>query len=181
MQAEEIFFSDKKSFEALFKQYYERLCKYANNWLNDWHASEEVVQQVFYKLWDKKHQINIESSIKPYLYKAVYYGSLNELKRIEKQNSIEAMKSEELEKASHSETPYWRELQDRIEEGLNKLPEQCRIIFKMSRYEDLKYREIAEVLNISVKTVENQMGKALKLMRQNLSEYLTILFIFLIK
>lgn len=72
-----------------------------------------------------------------------------------------------------------KDLEKRIEQALLKLPEQCRLIFQMSRFRQLKYREIADVLNISVKTVENQMGKALKIMRTNLSDYLGILLIVL--
>jgi RNA polymerase sigma-70 factor (ECF subfamily) len=72
-----------------------------------------------------------------------------------------------------------KELEKNIEKALMNLPEQCRLIFKMSRFEDLKYREIANVLNISPKTVENQMGKALRLMRENLADYLTIFFIII--
>ena len=72
-----------------------------------------------------------------------------------------------------------KELQQKIEKAIQRLPEQCRLVFKMSRYEELKYREIASVLNISIKTVENQMGKALKLMRENLADYLTLLFIMI--
>lgn len=80
---------------------------------------------------------------------------------------------------SHTDKPMNKELEQQFREALNELPEQCRTVFQLSRFEELKYREIADKLNISVKTVENHMGKALKLLRLKLVDFLPFLFIFI--
>lgn len=127
----------------------------------------------------KRETLQIEGSVKSYLYKAVYNASMNELKHGKiKENYLQMQARNEQIEHPLSQSNL-RELEKNIEKALMNLPEQCRLIFKMSRFEDLKYREIASVLNISPKTVENQMGKALRLMRENLADYLTILFIII--
>ncbi|MES2616788.1 MAG: RNA polymerase sigma-70 factor [Bacteroidota bacterium] len=167
----------ENDYELIFRQYYRGLCNYANVLLRDMDNAEETVQNVFVKLWEKRDEMAIDSSVKSYLYKAVYNAALNEIKHQKvKQNysQMEARNEPVVEPILNSNL---KELEKNIEKALHQLPEQCRLIFRMSRFEELKYREIANVLNISIKTVENQMGKALRLMRENLSDYLTILFI----
>lgn len=169
----------ESEYEFIFRQYYQGLCNYANMFLKDMDNAEEIVQQVFVKLWEKREQTVIEGSVKSYLYKSVYNTSMNELKhRKIKENYLQMQSTNEHIEHPLSESNL-KELERNIEKALLNLPEQCRLIFKMSRFEDLKYREIADVLNISPKTVENQMGKALRLMRENLSDYLTIFFIII--
>lgn len=168
---------EKSEFEIVFRQYYEGLCHYANMWMKDMDAAEEVVQNTFVKLWEKREQLSIESSLKSYLYKAVYHASLNEIKHQKVKDKYINMQSKEEPYGELYSESGLKDLEKRIEEAIQKLPEQCRIIFQMSRFRNLKYREIADVLNISVKTVENQMGKALKIMRSNLADYLGIILI----
>ena len=170
---------DRNEYELVFRQYYESLCHYANSWMKDMDAAEEVVQNTFVKLWEKRESLKLEVSVKSYLYKAVYHASLNEIKHQKVKDKYIKMKGNEEPSGELRSESSLRELERRIEAALTKLPEQCRLVFQLSRFEHLKYREIAEVLNISVKTVENQMGKALKLMRQNLSDYLVITIIIL--
>lgn len=171
--------SNESEYEFIFRQYYQGLCNYANMFLKDIDNAEEIVQSVFVKLWEKRETLQIEGSVKSYLYKAVYNASMNELKHGKiKENYLQMQARNEQIEHPLSQSNL-RELEKNIEKALMNLPEQCRLIFKMSRFEDLKYREIASVLNISPKTVENQMGKALRLMRENLADYLTILFIII--
>jgi RNA polymerase sigma-70 factor (ECF subfamily) len=170
--------SREEDYEWIFRQYYQNLCNYAHTWLKDMDASEEVVQSVFVRLWEKKELLSIDTSIKSYLYKAVYHASLNEIRhRKIKEQYIHMQKEEEVSGPDINSGA--KELEGKIEKALLTLPEQCRLIFRMSRFEELKYREIAAVLNISIKTVENQMGKALRLMRENLSDYLTIILVII--
>lgn len=168
----------QEDYEWIFRQYYQNLCNYANSWLKDMDAAEEVVQNTFVKLWEKRDAMTIDSSVKSYLYKAVYNASINEIRHRKVREEYMHMQkdgqvTEQITKGSV------RELEQRIEKALGTLPEQCRLIFRMSRFEELKYREIATVLNISVKTVENQMGKALRLMRENLADYLGLILVII--
>jgi RNA polymerase sigma-70 factor (family 1) len=177
MSSQELSANTHHDYEVIFRSYYERLCHYANMWLKDMDASEEVVQNTFVKLWEKRDSIKVELSVKSYLYRAVYNASINEIKHQKvKDNYANMHNNHEPSNELHSQSEL-KELESRIEKALKSLPEQCRLIFQMSRYQDLKYREIADILNISIKTVENQMGKALKMMRMNLSDYLAITII----
>lgn len=164
--------TDKKEFEIIFKEYYERLCRYAEMILKDADSAEEVVQNTFVRLWEKKDKFKAEISLKSYLYKAVYNSALNEVKHKQVRNKYMEIKANETPAYDQVNEHGSGELEKQISKALEKLPEQCRVVFKMSRFQELKYKEIAEILNISVKTVENQMGKALKIMRVQLAEYL---------
>jgi len=172
---------DEKALEMLFKEYYQPLCRYANSYLEDPADAEEVVQNCFIKLWEKKENINIQSSVKSYLYQIIRNACLNEIKHQKVKKNYGDMVS--LEGEQHSEasdqTTLRGELEEKIAIAIQSLPQQCRLIFTMSRFEELKYQEIADQLNLSIKTVENQMGKALKLMRAQLQEYLPLIAILL--
>lgn len=169
----------KAEFEIIFKQYYEGLCRYARTWIQDSDESEEIVQNVFVKLWEKREKLQIDTSLKSYLYKSVYHASLNLIKHKKVKEEYLHMNDQQNKHSEILSNHALKELEGRIEKTLLELPEQCRLIFSMSRFQELKYREIAEVLNISVKTVENQMGKALKLMRHNLADFLSLLLIII--
>ena len=173
------YFNNHSEFETVFKQYYEGLCRYASMWLKDADESEEIVQLVFVQLWEKREKIQISTSLKSYLYKSVYHSALNTIKHQKIKEEYLHMKQSQIQGNEIKSNQSLKELETRIEKALNTLPEQCKLIFSMSRFEDLKYREIADILNISIKTVENQMGKALKLMRHNLSDFLTILLVII--
>lgn len=169
------------AFEMLFKTYYQPLCRYANSYLKDPDGAEEIVQAAFIGFWEKRKTISIETSLKSYLYRAIRNACLNELKHEQvkqKYFTNESLKEEaKSEPADHLAIHV--ELEDKIRAAIQTLPEQCRLIFTMSRFEELKYQEIADQLNLSVKTVENQMGKALKIMRAQLKEYLPLLAILM--
>jgi RNA polymerase sigma-70 factor (ECF subfamily) len=150
--------------------------------LGDIDEAEEIVQQVFYSLWTKRESIEVNSTLKSYLYKAVHNSSLNKIK----QGKVRQLYADSY-KATANDTTYsttdivqGKELEAIINDAIAELPEQCGVVFKMSRFGNLKYAEIADELGISVKTVENHMGKALKLMREKLKDYLHVLIWFLI-
>jgi RNA polymerase sigma-70 factor (ECF subfamily) len=172
---------DEAAFEQVFKTYYKNLHAYAFTILKDDTAAEEMVQNVFYKLWERSDGLSISGSIAAYLYRAVYNESLNHLKRLKIRADHQLHVSYRMNNQSESASGKVRlkELESRLQQALNELPEQCRTIFQLSRFEELRYREIAERLDISVKTVENQMGKALKILRAKLIDFLPLLMVFI--
>lgn len=164
------------SFETIFKSLYGGLHSYACTLIRNDAAAEGIVQQVFLKMWEKRESLSIEISVKAYLYKSVYNHCLNYIKHRQIKSVHEKyMAKQPVSLADASESKVLsKELQERIRAAIEDLPEQCGIIFKMSRFEGLKYQEIAQKLELSVKTVEAQMGKALRLMRLRLAEYLPL-------
>lgn len=169
----------KAAFEDIFKSHFKALHAYACTILREDSQAEEIVQQVFFKLWEKRIEININQSLQAYLYRSVHNYCLNHLKhlKVRKNHQAHALYTSSEADPSASKQIVAKELEAKIAEALTQLPEQCRTIFQMSRFEDLKYREIAEKMQLSIKTIENQMGKALKIMRLQLSEYLMLLFV----
>jgi RNA polymerase sigma-70 factor (ECF subfamily) len=167
---------DNDAFENIFRQYYQPLCRYAATLTLSNEEAEDIVQRVFVKIWEQRERLNIHSSLKSYLYKMVQHHFLNDLRRNKLRTMHEdAMKTEKNDQLSAGLEIESAELKKKIQAVFEKLPEQCRLIFRLSRVEELRYKEIAEVLGISIKTVENQMGKALKIMRAELADYLPIL------
>jgi RNA polymerase sigma-70 factor, ECF subfamily len=173
----------EKEFEQLFKEHFKSLYAYAFTILKNESIAEETVQNVFYKVWEKNVPDNIQTSLKAYLYKAVYHESLNYLKhqKIKARYQVHIMhQSNNHNDQSASRKILVKELEEKLREAMNALPQQCRTIFQLSRFEGLKYQEIADQLGISVKTVENQMGKALKQLRVKLIDYLPIFILALL-
>lgn len=170
---------DELAFGAIFEAYYEALVRYAHTILRDMDEAEDVVQGVFIRTWQGRERLDESVLLRSLLYKSVQNGCLNHLKHL-KVRAIHAKAVErDGELTTHEDGLVTSELQMRIDEALSHLPEQCGRIFKMSRFEDLKYQEIADRLGLSVKTVENQMGKALKILRVELRDYLPLVLIFL--
>lgn len=177
-QAELLIAGNEQAFEQVFKTHFKSLHAYAAAILKDVWEAEEMVQQVFYKLWEKRAQIDIHTSLKAYLYRSVHNECMNHIKHqkvkaVHRQYAMQ--EKQEIEKTDPAHRLSGAELEKNILNALNELPEQCRTIFQMSRFEALKYHEIAFQLGISVKTVESQMGKALKRLRLKLVEYLPLL------
>jgi RNA polymerase sigma-70 factor (ECF subfamily) len=163
---------DKKQFESLFRSSYVSLVRYARTLVKDHDNAEEIVQDLFYRIWKDREKINIESSLNGYLFRSVHNRCLHFIEH----NRIVEKHAEEMS-FKQSETPEnpsdilnYKELQAKIARILEKLPERCGKIFYMNRFEGLKYTEIAERLSVSVKTVEANMGRALKEFRKELSE-----------
>ncbi|MDF1547585.1 MAG: RNA polymerase sigma-70 factor [Bacteroidales bacterium] len=167
---------DLKAFESLFKELYSPLCLYANKYLQDKDKAEETVQDIFYGIWKNREKLDIRVSFKSYLYKAVQNNCLQQIQHhLVEDKYKQYVKSEVAH--FHSDPAKEMELQEMnevIEQTLDSLPERCKEIFSMSRFEGLKYREIAEKLEISTKTVEANMGKALQAFRQNLKQYVGV-------
>lgn len=168
--------SDEKAFEKLFHHYYKYLCAFACQILEDEVAAEEIVQDFFVKLWDKRDQINIETSVKSYLFRSVKNLCLNHIKHEQIKLQHAQYVITEAESKNYADNFIEVDLEKEIEESIQSLPEKRREIFRLSREEGLKYREIAERLNISIKTVEAQMGLAIKTLREKLKKYSTFLF-----
>lgn len=170
-------------FEQVFRDYYERLCNYANTILNDMDEAEEIVQGTFLGLWEKRSGIRIHTGIKPYLYQSVHNSCLNRLDHLKvRQAHREYLMRQSLPGVdSGGDTTIVHELKVAVKKAVSSLPPQCQLVFRLSRFGGLSYAEIARQLNISVKTVENHMGKALKIMREQLKEYLPLLIWFLFR
>ncbi len=174
-------FSDEQSFERLFRYYYEPLANFALKYLGDPNEAEEVVQEVFTYVWQKKGQLDIKTNPKSYLYGAVRNGCLNYLKHQKVANLY-------VQRALHGGDHFDQvdimelsELESTIQQAIEKLPPKCKEIFELNRFEGKRYKEIAEQLGISLKTVENQMGKALKVMREELKDLLPVLILVLLE
>jgi RNA polymerase sigma-70 factor (ECF subfamily) len=166
--------------EHLFKTHFKGLHAYAYIILRDSHLAEEIVQEVFVKLCERASRINIETSLESYLYRSVYNESLNHQKHEKVKARYQTMMSRKQEIAAQEPASGdYPALEARLRLALGELPQQCRTVFLMSRFEELKYREIADRMGISVKTVENQMGKALRIMRQKLKGFLVLAIILL--
>ena len=172
---------DESAFEQVFKTHFKRLHAYAFTILQDEMEAEEMVQQVFFKLWDRNENLSLSGSVSAYLYRAVHNESLNYIKHqtVRSNHKLHVAYNMKNEVEHPAKKVMAAELEKKIHSALNELPEQCRTVFQMSRFDEMKYREIADKLGISVKTVENQMGKALKLLRMKLAEFLTFIFLFI--
>lgn len=169
--------SNKAVFEQVFKGYYERLCNYANTFLNDMDDAEEIVQGMFLGLWEKRGAIQVHSSVKPYLYQTVHNACINHIdhQKVKRKHSQYIEHHAEVFSDSVAQTAIANELEEEIEKAIASLPPQCQTVFRLSRFEGLSYSEIALQLNVSEKTIENHMGKALRIMREKLKDYLPFL------
>jgi RNA polymerase sigma-70 factor (ECF subfamily) len=165
---------DESAFEKVFKENFKSLYGYAIGLVKNDSAAEEIVQNVFFKIWKKKEQLPPSGLLKAYLYRAVHNESLNLIKhhRVRTSYQMHAVRSGEGYAENASAKVSMAELQRHLSEAMNCLPEQCRTIFQMSRFEEKKCKEIAEELQIAPKTVENQLGKALKILRVKLKDFL---------
>ncbi len=167
---------DKQAFELIFNENYALLCAYAARFVNEDEQAEEIVQEVFVKFWEKCESIDPDSSIKSYLYRSVHNTCLNYIKHQKVKDAYREYVTNYHSVASDKNdlAAEQQELIQLIREEIEKLPPRCSEIFKLSRYEGLKYQEIAEHLQISVKTVEVQMGKALRILRDKFRQDNTV-------
>ncbi|MCG8306866.1 MAG: RNA polymerase sigma-70 factor [Cytophagales bacterium] len=174
---------DEQVFEKLFRDQYPVLCGYARKYLDDMDQAEEIVQEMFFNFWQKRKKLEINTSIEAYLFRSVRNACLNYLKhlKIREEHRLTASREPGERAPEVHDRIVALELQERIERVIEQLPTERKKIFKMSRYEELKYKEIAERLNLSVKTVEVQMSKALKYLRIHLSDYLSLLIILILE
>lgn len=169
----QIIAGDSDGLEQLFRDYYSALCRFAYQKVRDWEVAEDVVQDVFADLWRRRKQLQITTSLKSYLYTATKNRSLNHIQKEKRHSELQQTFVEQgafTEPAEPEEET--DELQGRIKTAIESLPPKCREVFELSRFEGMTYQEIADEMGIAKKTVENQMGKALGLLRTSLAAYL---------
>jgi RNA polymerase sigma-70 factor, ECF subfamily len=168
--------NETRFMEVLFKQYYTLLCRTAVRFTKDTDAAEDLVQEVFCKIWQNREVLEVSSSYKAYLVRSVTNQALNYLEKHKRLVFSEDTSSFENDYAANTtvELVEGTEMEIKIQHALSALPPQCRLIFEMSRFEELSYKEIADALTLSPKTVENQMGKALRILREKLLSILII-------
>jgi RNA polymerase sigma-70 factor (ECF subfamily) len=168
---------DYMAFRELFDTHYKSLCHYAMRVVLTHEMAEEVVADVFVKLWKNRAQIEVHTSFQAYIYRSVRNQALDYLKlRMHRQyenDSLDDIQWNHLYADHHTPADElsFTEIYNHIQLCINDLPRQCRLIFRLSREEGLRYRDIAERLQISVKTVETQMSRALKVLRERVPEH----------
>lgn len=165
---------DREAFEKLFLRFYEPLCQFSWQFTRSRHVSEELVQEVFLAVWKSRETLNPQKDIKSYLYQSVRNKALNHIKHDqlaeEYNREIEWLSPTPVTQKHHYEEQ--SEFEKAAKKAIENLPDRARQIYKLSRRDGLTYREISNVMDISVKTVESQMSRALKILRKSLSQYL---------
>lgn len=176
---------DEAAFERLFREMYTRLCVYAESLVRDHAQAEDMVQGVFCNLWEKREKLDVSVSVSSYLFKAVYHEALNVLKHERVKADFARFIEERGEQSENNvENFFLRESRDEVVAEINRaidsLPEQCREILLLSRFSGKKSADIAELLHLSVRTVETQLYRAMKQLRVKLKHLRnTDVFLFL--
>ncbi|MBK9416138.1 MAG: RNA polymerase sigma-70 factor [Flavobacteriales bacterium] len=174
MEFQPIAAGDRASFEALFRLHYRPLCAFAMGYVEDRDKAEDLVQDLFFRLWLDRERVNITTSVKPYLYASVRNRCLNALKVGTRMRVLNDDLHDQEEEQGPTEDEHSERIA-RVQAAVAALPEERRKVFTLCRYEGMKYQEVADRLGISVKTVENQMGKALKDLRVELADLIPLL------
>lgn len=177
--------NSEKAIELLFRKYYSYLVKAILRIVPKENIAEDLAQDVFFELWKKRNTLKINISFKAYISRAGRNKALNFIrdKKI-KWDDADELEVMESSLGDVNENLQAEDLQALIDKSINELPEKCRLVFSLSRFEEMSYKEIAEQLGISIKTVENQISKALKQLRAKLEPYLSegmLLLLSLIK
>lgn len=171
---------DAKSFEVLFNMLYGPLCTYANKFIHDAAEAEEIAQDVFVRLWNGRMQLDEDDSVKGYMFTAVRNKCLHYLEHKKVKDKYAAILHHvytAIDDQTAHEHLVANELEVEISKALEDLPQQCRAVFQLNRQQGLKYAEIATRLNISQKTVETQMSRALSKLRVQLRDYMFFLLL----
>lgn len=173
-------YGDQKAFDTLFRRYYPILCAYGHRFV-DLEDAEEIVEDSLLWIWENRETLVIESSLNSYLFKMVYRRALNKLAHIDATQRADTRFYEEMQEMLQ-DTDYYliEELTKRIEEAVASLPESYREAFVMHRFRDMSYKEIAETLGVSPKTIDYRIQQALKQLRTDLKDYLPLLMPFLL-
>lgn len=161
-----------QKFESVFAEFYASLCNYALTYVKDAQLSEDIVQEVFARVWERRKDLLLTDAIRFYLFTAVRNNCISHLRREKSSGSVAFADTEAGDFPVVQASEVHQPIDDGqlLAEAINELPGKCREIFVLSRLGNMKYKEIAEALDISIKTVENQLGKALKLMREFLKK-----------
>lgn len=181
---------DQKAFKYVFDRYYVLLCRFANQMLNDTSLAEEIVDDAIFYLWEHRKEIEITYSIRAYLMRAVRNRCLNELNSLSHRAELNFSTYISPENMEFLETLFKdddhplgtlleHELEDELICCIESLPEECRRVFKKSRFEQKKYEEIAEELHISVNTVKYHIKNALAYINSHLADYLKIILAYI--
>ncbi len=166
------------AFEAFFLGYCQPLINFARRSVHDISVAENIVQDVFLNVWINRSGLDVSLNIKSYLFIAVKNQALKQIKHEDVvRRSAELVKSDRSSIKTPEEEMCDTELKNSLYQAIDELPEKCRLIFSMNRFDQCTYAEIAEILNISIKTVETQMGRALKYLRKQLAHFMTILLL----
>ncbi len=166
---------DQKAFDTLFRRYYPMLCAYGHRFV-ELEDAEEIVEDSLLWIWENRETLVIESSLNSYLFKMVYRRALNKLAHIDATQRADTRFYEEMQEMLQ-DTDYYQieELAKRIEDAVAALPENYREAFVMHRFRDMSYKEIAETLGVSPKTIDYRIQQALKQLRVDLKDYLPLL------
>lgn len=171
---------DHWAFEALFREYYLPLTRFAWRYVESKAVAEELVQEIFSEIWEDRAELNITESVRSYLYKAVKHRSLNYLKHQRIQYKYDTQWMDKREKVStieYRDPGHIEQIKEAIRAAIEELPPRSRMTYKLHRYDGLTYQEIAEVMDISIKTVESQMTRTLQMLRERLSYLLPLLLV----
>ncbi len=179
----------EKGFKLVFETYYPRLLRFANSYVDDRFEAENIVQDVFLKLWEKRASLPAEINMQAYLLTMVKNQCMDFLKhqKVVEQHFAdwETVQQQEASFNYYAISQFNPDVMDAesvellVEKAINDLPEQCRKVFELSRYDSLKYKEIAERLGISVKTVESHVSNALKILRITLKDLFPVLLLYI--
>lgn len=186
---EGLIIGDDETYTFLFREYYVSLCSYARRYVGRKDIAEEIVSDVFFKIWESRRTLSINTSIKSYLFQAVCNNSLSYLRKLKSENNLEgyflettsenigfAAASEETEEQSL----VMEDMTEKIEDVVNLLPKQQQTAFRLKRFEGRKTKEVAEIMGLSVKTVEMHLSKATLNLREKLQEYLPAFLVFIL-
>lgn len=163
---------DAASFEALFYSYCQALVNFSRRYVKSAQAAENIVQDVFLRIWSNRKRLDPELKIKSYLYQAVKNQSLQQIRHSKIAERKDNNAAPEFTARTPEDSLNEKEFSQAVHAAVCELPPKCRMIFCMNRFDHLTYAEIAEVQNISIKTVETQMSRALKSLRRSLADFL---------
>ena len=171
---------DENAYKHLYKLYYSELCNYASNLCGNDELAKDIVQNTMIKIWKKGSDLNINTSLKGYLLKSVYNHFIDTQRIIKKEtNKLKLLKQEALLEYVEISSEQIENIYRLIDIEINNLPKQCKKVFILCKKDGLKYKEIADKLNISIKTVERHMSLALKKLRKKLNYSSNSLYLFL--
>ena len=157
---------DEKAYEYLVDTYHHRLCVYANSLVNDNDHAEDIVQNVFIRTWERRHNLKSNFTIKSFLYKSVHNEFIDQYRKKKSVTALEKKYIEELERFTEKDEVFFERLLNLVQREIQNLPPKCRKIFLMSKQEGFTNVEIAEQLNVSIKTIEYHITKAFAILRQ---------------
>ncbi len=174
---------DEQAFEALFKEYFKVLSVYAKRFVNDLDLAQDIVQEVFVRFYENRQKLAVHTSLKALLYQSVKNRCLDQLRSAQTHQGhheqiLNLNQGNDVDAVDIMEQ---LELEEKIYNAIAELPEQCQVIFKMSRFEGKRNQEIAEELDLSKRTVETQISNALKRLRKDIFPYLKMLIIMLLQ